>query len=87
MTPDGKTLVSGADRVVGPKKEKEGELIVWDLPAGKEIRRIYLKGWPWGMAVSPDGQTIVASERVPLVFDAGSRSGLQATWNAADRRE
>jgi WD40 repeat protein len=81
MTPDGKTLVSGADRVVGPKKEKEGELIVWDLAAGKELRRIYLKGWPWGMAISPDGQTIIASERVPLVFDAGSRSGLKM-WNA-----
>ncbi|HZZ77713.1 MAG TPA: hypothetical protein VFE62_04285 [Gemmataceae bacterium] len=81
MTPDGKTLVSGADRVVGPKKQKEGELIVWDLPAGKEVRRIYLKGWPWGLAISPDGQTIVAAERVPLVFDSGSRSGL-ALWNA-----
>ncbi|MSQ93034.1 MAG: WD40 repeat domain-containing protein [Gemmataceae bacterium] len=81
MTPDGKTLVSGADRVVGPKKEKEGEIIVWDLPAGKEVRRWHTKGWPWGLAVSPDGQTVVASERIPLVFDSGSRSALML-WNA-----
>ncbi len=81
MTPDGKTLVSGADRVVGPKKEKEGEIIVWDLPAGKEVRRWYTKGWPWGLAVSPDGQTVIASERIPLVFDSGSRSALML-WNA-----
>lgn len=81
MTPDGKTLVSGADRVVGPKKEKEGEIIVWDLPAGKEVRRWYTKGWPWGLAVSPDGQTVIASERVPLVFDSGSLSALKL-WNA-----
>jgi WD40 repeat protein len=81
MTPDGKTLISGADRVVGPKKEKEGEIIVWDLAAGKEVRRIHLNGWPWGMAISPDGQTVIASERVPLVFDSGSRSGLKL-WNA-----
>ncbi len=81
MTPDGKTLISGADRVVGPKKEKEGEIIVWDRAAGKELRRIYLKGWPWGMAISPDGQTVLAAERVPLVFDSGSRSGLKL-WSA-----
>jgi WD40 repeat protein len=81
MTPDGKTLISGADRALGPKKEKEGEIIVWDLAAGKEVRRFYLKGWPWGMAISPDGQTVIASERVPLVFDSGSRSGLKL-WNA-----
>jgi WD40 repeat protein len=81
MTPDGKTLVSGADRVVGSKKEKEGEIIVWDLPNRKEVRRIGLKGWPWGMAVSPDSKTVIASERVPLVFDSGSRSAL-ALWDA-----
>lgn len=81
MTPDGKTLVSGADRIVGPKKEKEGELIVWELAAGKELRRIPLKGWPWGLAISPDGQTICAAERIPLVFDSGARSGLKL-WNA-----
>jgi WD40 repeat protein len=81
MTPDGKTLVSGADRVVDSKKGKEGELIIWDLPGRKEVRRIHLKGWPWGMAISPDGKTICAAERVPLVFDSGSRSAL-SLWDA-----
>src|ERR1043165_7448819 len=80
MTPDGKTLLSGADRTVGPKKEKEGEVIVWDLPAGKEVRRLKLKGWPWGLAISPDGQSALIAERIPLVFDSGARSGLKL-WN------
>ena len=72
MTPDGKTLVSGDDK---------GEVIVWDLPAGKEVRRWKLKGWAWGLAVSPDAETVIVSERVPLVFDSGARSGLKL-WNA-----
>jgi WD40 repeat protein len=72
QTPDGKTLVTGDDK---------GEVVVWDLPAGKEIRRWKLKGWAWGLAVSPDAQTVIVSERVPLVFDSGSRSGLKL-WNA-----
>jgi len=71
QTPDGKTLVTGDDK---------GEVVVWDLPAGKEIRRWRLKGWAWGLAVSPDAQTVIVSERVPLIFDSGSRSGLKF-WN------
>ena len=71
MTPDGKTLVSGDDK---------GEVIVWDLVAAKEIRRWKLKGWAWALAVSPDGQSALISERVPLVFDSGARSGLNL-WN------
>jgi WD40 repeat protein len=71
MTADGKTLVSGDDK---------GTVIVWDRAAGKEIRRWSLKGWAWALAVSPDGQSALISERVPLVFDAGARSGLKI-WN------
>jgi WD40 repeat protein len=71
QTPDGKTLVSGDDK---------GTVIVWDLPAGKEVRRWTLKGWAWGLAVSPDGQSALIAERVPLVFDSGSRSDLKL-WN------
>jgi WD40 repeat protein len=71
MTPDGKALVSGDDK---------GEVIVWDLAAAKEIRRWKLKGWAWALAVSPDAQTVIVSERVPLVFDSGARSGLKL-WN------
>ena len=71
QTPDGKTLVSGDDK---------GEVIVWDRPTGKEVRRWKLKGWAWGLGVSPDGQAALISERIPLVFDSGSRSGLKL-WN------
>ncbi|MBI2808833.1 MAG: hypothetical protein HYX68_27945 [Planctomycetes bacterium] len=72
MTPDGKTLVTGDDK---------GDVIVWDLPAAKEVKRWKLKGWAWGLGVSPDAKTVVVSERVPLVFDSGARSGLKL-WNA-----
>ena len=71
MTPDGKTLLSGDDK---------GEVVVWDLPSGKEVRRWKLGGWAWGLGISPDGQSAIIAERVPLVFDAGARSGLKI-WN------
>jgi WD40 repeat protein len=71
LTPDGKTLISGDDK---------GQVIVWDCPAAKEVRRWKIKGWVWGMAISPDGQTALIAERIPLVFDSGSRSGLKL-WN------
>ncbi len=72
QTPDGKTLVSGDDK---------GVIVVWDLPAGKELRRWQTKGWIWGLAVSPDAKTVVASERIPLVFDSGSRTAFNM-WDA-----
>ena len=48
MTPDGKTLLTGDDK---------GQVILWDLPAGKEVRRWKTKGWAWGLAIAPDGQS------------------------------
>jgi WD40 repeat protein len=71
MTPDGKTLLSGDDK---------GEVVVWDLQSGKEMRRWKLGGWAWGLGISPDGQSAIIAERVPLVFDSGARSGLKI-WN------
>ena len=71
MTFDGKTLLSGDDK---------GEVIVWDRPAGKEVRRWKLKGWAWGMAISPNGKEALVSERIHLVFDSGSHTGLKL-WN------
>jgi WD40 repeat protein len=71
MTADAKTLVSGDDK---------GVVIVWDRAAGKEIRRWKMPGWAWGLGVSPDGKSALISERIPLVFDSGARSGLKI-WN------
>src|SRR5262249_6038176 len=68
LTKDGNMLVSGDDK---------GEIIVWDLPAGKELRRWKLKGWAWAVAVEPQGKSLLVSERIPLVFDSGQMSGLR----------
>ena len=54
MTPDGKTLLSGDDK---------GEVVVWDLLAGKEVRRWKLGGWAWGLGISPDGKSAIIAER------------------------
>src|SRR5262249_47837149 len=73
LTPDGKVLVSGDDG---------GVVIVWDRPAGKEVRRWRIKGWAYALAVSPDAKRVVVSERVPLVFDSGRHAGVRL-WDAA----
>jgi WD40 repeat protein len=71
ITKDGKTLVSG---------DNKGEVIVWDLPEGKERRRWKLKGWVWAMAIAPKAESLLVSERVHLVFDSGRHAGLKL-WN------
>lgn len=67
LTKDGKTLVSG---------DNKGEVIVWDMPAGKEKRRLKTKGWVWSLAISPTGESLLASDRIHLVFDRGRHAGL-----------
>lgn len=71
LTRDGNTLVTGDDK---------GEVIVWDRPAAKAVKKWKLKGWVWGLAVDPEGKSVVISERIPLVFDSGARSAL-SIWN------
>ena len=60
LTPDGKTLVSGDDG---------RQVIFWDVPSGKEMRRWQVKGWVYALAVSPDAKRLLISERFPLVYD------------------
>ena len=72
MTPDGLTLLSGDDA---------GQIIVWDRPAGKELRRWKTKGWAYGIALSPDAKQAFLSERLPLVFDSGRYNAIKL-WDA-----
>ncbi|UCC61798.1 MAG: protein kinase, partial [Anaerolineae bacterium] len=66
FSPDGRTMISGG--FVGDfvdAVENPGELILWDLETGQEIRRF--EGHPSGVqavAFSPDGGTVLASSGV-----------------------
>jgi WD40 repeat protein len=73
LSADGNTLVSGDDG---------GIVIVWDRPAGKEVRRWKIKGWAYAVALSPDAHQALISERLPLVFDSGRHTGVKL-WDAA----
>lgn len=72
LSADGKTLLSGDDG---------GQVVVWDLPAGKEVRRWKIKGWCQAVALSPDAKLALISERVHLVFDSGRHAGVKL-WDA-----
>ena len=68
LSRDGNILVSGDDK---------GEVIVWDRPAAKELRRWKVKGWVYALAVAPDARALLVSERLPLVFDSGRHAGIK----------
>src|SRR5204862_478374 len=53
------------------------DILVWDLPAGKERKRWQTKGWTWALRVDPEGKSVIVSERLPLIFDSGRHSGLK----------
>jgi WD40 repeat protein len=54
QTPDGKTL-------------DKGVIIVWDLPAAKELRRWQATQWIRSLGISPDGKTVAASQHTPFI--------------------
>jgi WD40 repeat protein len=57
QTPDGQTLVTGDD---------QGVIILWDLPAGKVVRRWQATQWISSLGISPDGKTVAASQHTPF---------------------
>ena len=73
-------LSLNADGTLMASGDEKGEIIVWDFPSGKERKRWKAKGWVYALALAPDGQTLLASERLPLVFDSGRHAGLKL-WN------
>jgi len=56
VSSEGTRLVSGDD---------QGIIIVWDLPAGKELNRWQCKDWVRSLAISPDGKTVAVSQHRP----------------------
>jgi WD40 repeat protein len=68
LSTDGNLLVSGDDK---------GNVIVWDRPAGTELRRWQLKGWAFAIALSPDAKLAAVTERIPLIFDSGRQAALR----------
>jgi WD40 repeat protein len=72
LSADGKVLVSGDDA---------GQVIVWDVPSGKEVRRWKTKAWVYALALSPDARLALISERFPLVYDP-AKVILTRLWDA-----
>ena len=68
MSKDESLLLSGDDR---------GQVVLWDRPAAKELKRWQVKGWAFAIAISPDNKQALVSERLPLIFDSGRHSGLK----------
>jgi WD40 repeat protein len=68
MTPDGKMLVSG---------DEDSQVIVWDLPAQKELRRWKVNTWVYALALSADGKQLLVSERLRRVFSTDARRAVK----------
>jgi WD40 repeat protein len=76
LSGDGNLLVSGDDA---------GQIIIWDRPAGKEVRRWQTKGWVYTLALSPDAQHLLISERLPYSYAQSypKRYGTAKLWDPA----
>jgi hypothetical protein len=74
LSADGNVVISGDDH---------GQVIVWDRPATKEIRRWRLKGWTYSMALSPDAQQLFIAERIPLSYAYPQRYVAAKLWDPA----
>ncbi|OAI48325.1 hypothetical protein AYO44_07410 [Planctomycetaceae bacterium SCGC AG-212-F19] len=59
MSGDGNLLVSGDDA---------GDIVVWDRPGGKESRRWRINGWTYTLALAPDAEQLLISERIPFSY-------------------
>jgi WD40 repeat protein len=85
FSPDGKLLVSGG----------AGELLVWDVGAGREVRRISIHDPQLGekkqkvqrLHVMPDGRTICVLGHGPAREGAGQPEGILTCWDLATGRQ
>jgi len=68
LSRDGSLIVSGDDG---------GDVIAWDQATGKELKRWKVKGWVYALALSPDTNQVLVSERKPLIFDSGRHAGIK----------
>jgi WD40 repeat protein len=73
LSKDGTLLASG---------DEKGEVIIRQLPSGSEQRRWKVKGWVYAVALSPEKDALLVTERLPLVFDSGRHAGVKI-WNPA----
>ena len=72
LTRDGQAMLTGDDG---------GHVMVWDRETGQIRKRWTVKGWAYGLALSPDQKQACVGERFPLVFDSGRHTALKL-WNA-----
>ncbi|MDR1229420.1 MAG: PQQ-binding-like beta-propeller repeat protein [Azoarcus sp.] len=74
-SPDGERLLLG-------DKDKEGCLIVWDVEAGKKLRKLRTKRHVWSCAWSPDGKQLLlgSKEGRLIVCDVKTRQKLQELY-------
>jgi WD40 repeat protein len=77
LSGDGTMLVSGDDH---------GQIIVWDRPAGKEIRRWQVKGWTYSMALASDARQLLIAERIPLSYTYPERYAAAKIWDPTTGR-
>ncbi len=74
FAPDGKTLAA----IASDDKDPQFVISLWDMAAGKELRRIKVAPWVgWGILFSRDGKTLIT----------GGRDSVIRRWDASTGEE
>jgi WD40 repeat protein len=72
LRPDGKMVATGN------RKERNGKVVLWDIPSGKQVAALVLeKDRPEALAFSPDGK---------LLASVGIRSPALTVWDVTARK-
>jgi WD40 repeat protein len=86
LSPDGTTLISAGTSSEGTAKQRNGDIRLWDIASGKELRRFETPDLrPASLALSPTGVLVVSVDgRVVRIWDLKTGAEVRSLTTGKD---